>query len=262
MAYIAALLPNEADRIALLDAAGDHRLLWADSWRGLNALVRDRPVAVVVTDLQAEPRKDGALRVYRFVQRFPLTPLLGWGDPDGRELFRVGKAGARELVLTQDAGDAAIIAEVIDASLDSALPRRLRERLAGRIDESALDLIITAAERVPEGIQVPELAAAFRYSISTLERRCELMQLPTPGRLLLWLRVLFGLRWLLEEGRSVESVASQLGYSSGAAFRRAIKATIGGRPTPLRNADAFDWAFESFASECHAQAKGDSNGSI
>jgi AraC-like DNA-binding protein len=82
------------------------------------------------------------------------------------------------------------------------------------------------------------------------------MRLPTPGRMLLWLRVLFGLRWLLEGGRSVESVAAQLGYSSGAAFRRAIKATVGGRPTPLRNAAAFDQAIERFAGECHARTRG------
>ncbi len=200
MAFIAALLPNEADRRALTHAAGDHRLLWADSWRGLNALVRDRPVAVVVTDLHAEPRKDGALRVYRFAQRFPLTPLVSWGDPDGRELFRIGKAGARDIVLTQDAADATLIAEVLDASLNAALPQLLRARLAGRIDEAALELVTTAAERIPDGIQVPDLAAAFRYSISTLERRCEVMQLPTPGRLLLWLRVLFGLALRLRLG--------------------------------------------------------------
>jgi len=256
MAFIAALLPNEADRSALMHAAGEHRLLWADSWRGLNALVRDRPIAVVVTDLHAEPRKDGALRVFRFAQRFPLTPLVGWGDPDGRELFRVGKAGARDIVLTQDTTDAVLICEVIDASLEATLPRVLQAHLRGRVDDGGLELITAAAERIADGIQVPELAGAFQYSISTLERRCELMQLPTPGRLLLWLRVLFGLRWLLEEGRSVESVASQLGYSSGAAFRRAIKATIGGRPTPLRNAEAFNQALESFALECHASPRG------
>ena len=256
MAFIAALLPNEADRRSLTVAAGDHRLLWADSWRGLNALVRDRPVAVVVTDLHAEPRKDGALRVYRFAQRFPLTPLVGWGDPDGRELFRIGKAGARDVVLASDAPDAHIVAEVIDSSMRAALPRLLRERLEGRLADPALTLITTAAERIPDGIQVPDLATVFGYSISTLERRCEAMQLPTPGRMLLWLRVLFGLRWLLESGRSVESVAAQLGYSSGAAFRRAIKATVGGRPTPLRNAAAFSQAMERFARECNARARG------
>jgi AraC-like DNA-binding protein len=256
MAFIAALLPNEGDRRALVAAAGEHRLLWADSWRGLNTLVRDRPVAAVVTDLHAEPRKDGALRVYRFAQRYPLTPLVGWGSPDGRELFRIGKAGARDVVLAHDATDAVLIGEVLAASLRAALPRLIRGRLAGRIDDQALMVIGTAADRIPDGIQVPDLAAVFGYSISTLERRCEALHLPTPGRMLLWLRVLFGLRWLLEDGRSVESVAAQLGYSSGAAFRRAIKATVGGRPTPLRNAAAFDQALENFAVECGASSDG------
>ncbi|HET9438954.1 MAG TPA: hypothetical protein VFO52_02240, partial [Longimicrobiales bacterium] len=46
-----------------------------------------------------------------------------------------------------------------------------------------------------------------------------------------------------------ESVGYQLGYSSGAAFRRAIKATIGGRPTPLRNVRGFERALEQFLLE-------------
>ena len=256
MAFIAALLPNEADRSALSAAATEHRVLWADSWRGLNTLVRDRPVAIVITDLHAEPRKDGALRVYRFAQRFPLTPLVGWGDPDGRDLFRIGKAGARDVVLSQDSADTVLIGELLATSLRTALPHLLQDRLRGRIPEAALGVIATAADRIPDGIQVPDLAAFFGYSISTLERRCEALMLPTPGRLLLWLRVLFGLRWLLESGRSVESVAAQLGYSSGAAFRRAIKATVGGRPTPLRNAAAFEQAVATFAAECNVAAAG------
>jgi len=47
----------------------------------------------------------------------------------------------------------------------------------------------------------------------------------------------------------VESVAVQLGYSSGAAFRRAIKATVGGRPTPLRTARGIDRAMDLFLAE-------------
>src|SRR5690606_38503809 len=93
-------------------------------------------------------------------------------------------------------------------------------------------------------IQVPDVAEAHGMSVSTLERRCERWGLPTPGRLLLWLRVLYGLLWLLEPGRSVESVSYQLGYSSGAAFRRAIKATIGGRPTPPRSERGFARALD------------------
>lgn len=80
MAIIAALLPNPADREYLTAAVPPHQVLWAESWRELLRLVRRQPTGVVVIDLHAERRKDGALRVFRFSQRYPLTPLIAWGD--------------------------------------------------------------------------------------------------------------------------------------------------------------------------------------
>lgn len=250
MALIAALLPNPADRDSLHSAALSHDLLWAGSWRELSRLVRRMPVAAAIADLHSETRKDGVLRVFRFSQRFPLTPLLVWGELDGRELYRLGKAGAAEVILSRDADDNHLVVEVLDSTLSRGLVDFIDGRLRGRVAEEARELVRYAAARIPNHVQVPELAAVHNMSVSTLERRCERWGLPTPGRLLLWLRVLYGLRWLLEPGRSVESVAEQLGYSSGAAFRRAIKATIGGRPSPLRNRRGFDRALDQFIAEC------------
>jgi AraC-like DNA-binding protein len=173
-----------------------------------------------------------------------------WGELDGRELYRLGKAGAADVILSRDADDAHLVAEILQTTLDQGLAPLVDTRLRGRVADEARTLVRYASERVPSHIQVPELALAYDISVSTLERRCERWGLPTPGRLLLWLRVLYGLRWLLEPGRSVESVADQLGYSSGAAFRRAIKATIGGRPAPLRNRRAFHRALDQFIAEC------------
>lgn len=250
MALIAALLPDPTDRESLHTAALPHGVLWADSWRELARLVRRKPVAAAVADLHAEPRKDGVLRVFRFSQRYPLTPLVVWGELDGRELYRLGKAGAAEVVLPPDAGNREFVAELLDTALNRGLVPLIDARLRGRITDEARTLVRFATERIPHQIQVPDLAAAQDISVSTLERRCERWGLPTPGRLLLWLRVLYGLRWLLEPGRSVESVAGQLGYSSGAAYRRAIKATIGGSPSPLRNRRGLDRALDQFIAEC------------
>ena len=250
MAFVAALLPNKSDRESLRVATPPHQVLWAESWRDLYKLVRRRPVAAVVADLHAESRKDGALRVFRFTQRYPLTPLVVWGSADGRELFRLGKAGASDVILSNSAEDSELVRDVLDRAIHRSLGPAIEEKLRGRVADEALRIVRYAADHVPDQVQVPELAAAFGVSVSTLERRCERWGLPTPGRLLLWLRVLYGLRWLLEPGRSVESVGYQLGYSSGAAFRRAIKATIGGRPTPLRNPRGFDRALEQFLTEC------------
>lgn len=250
MAFVAALLPNKADRESLTVATPPHQVLWAESWRDLYKMVRRRPVAAVIADLHAESRKDGALRVFRFTQRYPLTPLIVWGEADGRALFRLGKAGAADVILSTTADDGELVRDVLDRAIHRSLGPNIEERLRGRIADEALQVVRYAADHVPDQVQVPELAIAFGVSVSTLERRCERWGVATPGRLLLWLRVLYGLRWLLEPGRSVESVAFQLGYSSGAAFRRAIKATIGGRPSPLRNPRGFERALDEFITEC------------
>lgn len=250
MALIAVLLPNEADLAALGLAADGHRLTVARDWRDLNRRVRREPVRAAVADLHAEKGKDGVLRVYRFAQRFPRTPIVVWGDLDGRDLFRLGKAGATDVVPGHDTGNAGLVGELLRDLTADALVDRLDRRLSERVDEDGRTLVCSAARRIPDAIQVPDLAADHGLSVSTLERRCEAWGLPTPGRLLLWLRILYGLQWLLEPGRSVESVAGQLGYSSGAAFRRALKVTVGGRPSPLRNGDGFEAALDAFIDDC------------
>lgn len=250
MALIAALLPDEADRAALGAATADHRVTWARDWRELARLVKHEPAAAVVADLHAEQGKDGVLRIYRFSQRFPNTPVLVWGDLDGRDLFRLGKAGAADVVATPDSVNVGLVTEILGHATLDHLSRELDARLRGRVREEGRELVLAAAARIPDGIQVPQLAEVHGMSVSTLERRCEQWGLTTPGRLLLWLRIIYGLRWLLEPGRSVESVAGQLGYSSGAAFRRAIKVTVGGRPTPLRNQEGVRTAMDGFIEDC------------
>lgn len=254
MALIAALLPNPADRDALGAAASGHRMTWANDWRDLTRVVKREPAAAVVADLNAERGKDGVLRVYRFAKRYPHTPILVWGDLDGRDLFRLGKAGATDVVPLSDTLNAGLLMELIGDATRDHLSARLDAGLADRIGVEGRGLVARAARGIVDGIQVPDLAEAHDLSVSTLERRCQHWGLTTPGRILLWLRIIYGLDWLLEPGRSVESVAGQLGYSSGAAFRRAIKVTVGGKPTPLRNPAGLSAAIAGFIEDCPGPA--------
>lgn len=250
MALIAALLPEAADRSALSKAASGHRIVRARDWRGLVALVKREPVQAAVADLHAEPGKDGALRVLRFARRYPRTPLLVWGDLSGRDLFRLGKCGAFDVMLAPDISNGALVAERLGPALDDAIARGIDEALRARVGEAARGLVRSATSAIADGIQVPELAVRNDFSISTLERRCADWGLTSPGRILLWVRIIYGLHWLTEPGRSVESVAGQVGYSSGAAFRRAIKSTLAGGPTPLRKRGGVDRAVAAFAADC------------
>lgn len=250
MALIAALLPKAADRTALGAATDDHGLAWARNWRELDLLVKREPVAAAVADLHAERGKDGVLRVYRFARRYPRTPIVVWGDLDGRDLYRLGKAGASDVVVGADTTNAGLVRELLTTLTTDDLAAEVDGRLERQVGADGRALVRLAARLIPSGAQVPELATATGVSVSTLERRCERWGLPTPGHLLLWLRIIYGLNWLLEPGRSVESVARQLGYSSGAAFRRAIKVTVGGQPTPLRNRAGVTAAIDGFLAAC------------
>ncbi|MGK7313127.1 MAG: helix-turn-helix domain-containing protein [Candidatus Longimicrobiales bacterium M2_2A_002] len=250
MALIAALLPDAADRDAFEAAASGHRLIWADDWRDLIAIVKREPASAAVADLHAEPGKDGALRVLRFFRRYPRTPLVIWGDLDGRDLFRLGKAGAFDVVVAPDTYNARLVAERLEDATTDHIALRVDGALRDRVGSDGRNLVQAAAARIPDGIQVPTLAELNGYSVSTLERRCQDWGLTTPGRILLWLRIIYGIHWLLEPGRSVESVATQIGYSSGAAFRRAVKVTLENGAGSMRETDGLDEALVGFARDC------------
>ncbi len=254
MALIAALLPKSTDRAALGAAISGHTMAWANDWRDLTRVVKQVPAAAAIADLHAERGKDGVLRIYRFARRYPHTPILVWGNLDGRDLFRLGKAGATEVVITGDGANADLLTEMLHEATADHIAARVDHELRPHVGPDARAVVRTAAIGIPESIQVPDLADAHGLSVSTLERRCQEWGLTTPGRVLLWLRIIYGLDWLLEPGRSVESVAGQLGYSSGAAFRRAIKVTVGGQPTPLRNPDGLRAAIEGFMKDCPGAA--------
>lgn len=250
MALIAALLPDAAERAAFTAATADHRRLWANDWRGLSDLVKREPVIAAVADLHAEPTKDGALRVLRFMRRYPRTPLVVWGDLDGRDLFRLGKAGAFDVVVGPDIGNGVLLAERLAEATIDHVAQRVDAALRPRIGAEGRSLIQSAAQRIPDGVKVPALAEVNGFSVSTLERRCQEWGLTTPGRILLWLRIIYGLHWLLEPGRSVESVAAQIGYSSGAAFRRAVKVTVAGGARRMREPRGLDRAIAGFVEDC------------
>ncbi len=250
MALIAALLPEPADRATFEAVTTEHRWLWAEDWRDLLGTVKREPAMAAVADLHAEPGKDGVLRVFRFTRRYPRTPLLVWGDLDGRDLFRLGKAGAYDVIVTPDGGNGPLLAERITDATTDHIAADVDRALNPRVGADGRRLIQCAAARIPDGVQVPELAELNGFSVSTLERRCQEWGLTTPGRVLLWLRIIYGLNWLLEPGRSVESVAAQIGYSSGAAFRRAVKVTLSNGARSMREPEGLEIAIDGFARDC------------
>jgi AraC-like DNA-binding protein len=68
--------------------------------------------------------------------------------------------------------------------------------------------------------------------------------------MLTWAKLLHAGRWLADPGRSAQSVSRQLEYSSGAAFRRALRSYGGLTPTQVRAGGGLAPVLERFLDAC------------
>jgi AraC-like DNA-binding protein len=105
----------------------------------------------------------------------------------------------------------------------------LAGRMAPRVGRWLAPVLLSAG-----GVRtVPELARAARCSPRTLRRTLHGAGLPAPEELLAWRRLLHAAR-LLDDGRSADSVARALEFSTGSALRKCLKRHTGMRPGELR----------------------------
>jgi AraC-like DNA-binding protein len=238
MALLAVLAGDRALETRLESALEPrHAVALAHSWGGLVRLVRERPATGAIVDLETVtplPSSEGALANLR--AQFPHLGLVllvrRFRDPF--TLFRLGRAGIRNLVLLPvDDLDLELNRALNHASegnatslvtrfLSPSLPRRERR------------LTFLAMDSVHRRWSAEELAREMSLTRPFLSERMKIFGLPSLGHFLLWTRLFHAGHWLEEPGRTGESIGRQLEYSSGAAFRRALKHYTGATPTQVR----------------------------
>lgn len=252
MALIAALTRNHRLRARLSGILrAEHELAGSTSGDDFLRLVRERPAVVAVIHLESA-RGDVAGLLREFRRRFPHTGLVVVGELTRRpgDLFRIGRARVEPLVLVgsrelEVSGPRAIArslrrgaASLVTARLSRYLPRR--ELMHVHLALDRLDLVWSAEE----------FAAEVGITRPVLSERLKAVRLPSVGRLLVWSRLIHAGYWLVEPGRTGESVARQLDYSSGAAFRRALKLYTGATPTEVREEGGLSFVLDAFMEEC------------
>jgi AraC-like DNA-binding protein len=214
-----------------------HSLALSHSWGGLMRVVRERPVTGAVVDLKSVPpvpSPEGALSDLRGQYPHLGLVLLVREIQDPSTLFRLGRAGIRNLILlsvqdlARDLGRA--VAHAGEGSATSLVTRFLSPYLPRR----ELRLAYTAMDSVHRRWSAEEMAGEVGLTRPFISERLKAFGLPSLGHFLLWTRLFHAGHWLEEPGRTGESVGRQLEYSSGAAFRRALKHYTGETPTRVR----------------------------
>jgi AraC-like DNA-binding protein len=224
------------------------------TWEGLLRLVRERPVTAVIIDSEAlDERLPGDRAVGDLQRRFPSVATVFIARPhvDPVSLFRLGRAGIRSLVLlpsdsiTQDDLVRAVW-QALGTSTESLVTRAVSPYVPTREVMS----VRLALEGVQRGWSAEDLASTVGLTRAHASVRLRSCGLPSAGHMLTWAKLLHAGRWLTDPGRSAQSISRQLEYSSGAAFRRALRSYGGLTPTQLRERGGLAPILERFLDAC------------
>lgn len=235
--------PNVGATRPLVVAQDLERLVW---------LVRERPVTAAVLDSEAlPPEAPPDVAVGELRRRFPSlgTVLVARPGADPFSLFRLGRVGLGGLVLLGPDPllrlDGAL-KEALGSGTEAIVTRAVSPHLPVR-ETWALRL---ALEGALQGWGTEELAGRVGLTRPHASARLRAVGLPSLGHLLVWAKLFHAGRWLTDPGRTAESVSRQLGYSSGAAFRRALHRYVGLTPSAVRAGGGLRTVLARFLDEC------------
>jgi AraC-like DNA-binding protein len=230
-----------------------HAVALSGGWDRLVHSVRERPVTCAVLDEAYLPplgRPAGALAELR--ARFPSVSVVWLARPvaDPRDLLYLGRAGVDRLLLVpvddveRDLGGS--VGRALGRGTEALVTREVSAYLPAR----SVAAVRMALDDVHRRRSADDFARRLGLTRSHLSVCLRAAGLPSAGHLLVWARLLLAGRWLSDPGRSAESISRQLDYSSGAAFRRALKAYLGATPTQVTQGGGLTFVLERFVRRC------------
>lgn len=223
------------------------------SWERLSWLLKERPATTVVVDSGALPAR---LTLYGGVselrRRFPSVSMLFIVRPgvDPVSLFRLGRAGLRNLVLIPLDSLATEMGDALRRASRGGTGALVTRVVSPFVPPREAAAVSVALEGALQGWDTEEVAARVGLTRPHLSVRLKSAGLPPAGHLLIWGRMLHAARWLADPGRTAESVSRQLEYSSGAAFRRALRTLVDATPTEVVSAGGLRFVLRHFLDEC------------
>lgn len=251
---LAAVYTKNAQLPTALEAsAAEHAVLATSSWPGLVRLIRERPVTLVGVDVSSLPccRSPEDL-LGELSLRFPNLALVAFSDryADPVRLFRLGKSGIPNLVLlgVEDLGRS--VPRALQRAQEGGATALVTRALAPYVPARELEAVRLAMDGVHRRLCADEFALELGLSRPFLSERLKGCGLPSAGHLLIWARLLHAGFWLEEPGRTGESVSRQLEYSSGAAFRRALKLYTGATPTEVADGGGLAFVLRRLFEDC------------
>jgi AraC-like DNA-binding protein len=197
--------------------------------------------------------------IRRLRERAPALEVVALADFTGRpasDAFSLALLGVREIICVSRSDAAARVAAALSTHLNRGAVETVVERLAAVVPR-ALHRWLAPLLLSPGGVPtVPELARTALCSPRTLRRTLRRAGLPSPEELLAWRRLLHAAR-LLDDGRSADSVARAMDFSTGSALRKCLRRLTGLTPGEARRRGGFAAVATLFLARCESGAAGE-----
>lgn len=233
MAHLAIFQPDARVEARLGDAlSGIHRVSLASSWPELRRLLAREALDGCIVDGDFPNREAAVTEMRRLRKRHLDLALVAYADvhESDLDLYLFGGLGVDSVVLARRPPWASGIRNAVERALASARAGKVRANLQGLHDDASVRAVAWAVEYATQTPSVGKFAAAQGMSPAELNKSLDNAGLPTPGRVLLWGRLLQAAAYLNRDGRTVEDTALRLGYSTASALSRAMQRETGESP--------------------------------
>ena len=247
------------DRALSRDLSGTledrHDVAEANTWHGFRRLVRERPVTVAVVDQAALDSTgkgwDLLGRLERSYPRLGMVFIHRVGVTEAASLFDLGRRrpGGHLVLLGVDHLERGL-KRSIARSVEFGATATVTRALSPHVPHGELLAVQRAMDGMHRRWAADDFAGEVGLSRPFLSEVFKGRGLPSVGHLLLWTRLFHAAYWLPEPGRTGESVSRQLEYSSGPAFRRALKHYTGATPTQVVEGGGLDFVLRCFLRAC------------
>lgn len=212
-----------------LASAGEATVRFAADWTELRELAQ-RGAALAVVN----PYVDGATSVtecQEFLRLFEAIPVVAFCPARiafTRDLIALIRDGMQDVIPNDVTANPRALHDRLEEAICSHLAVRVQRALPTSVTQhvrSALTHIVQMARN--PGIGVESVARSHGWSVSTFRRRLAEAGLLPPGQLIQWARLLNASLLLQDRGRTLESVARQLGYGDASGLSHAMRRRTG-----------------------------------
>jgi len=200
----------------------------------------ERPILALLVEPRDRDHRQVAGAVCALRQRLPTLPIIGYcriGHEHSAAIRELAVAGVHELVFRGVDDSGGMLRSVLSSAAHATVADAILGELLPLIPAPLHAFIRFCLTSPQHAHSVGAVAGALGINRKTLVNYCARANLPSPGRLLSWCRLLLAAQYLATTTRTVERIALQLDFASDTALRNMIKRYTGMRAQELRHRD-------------------------